>query len=222
MSAILRQIARTLKSLIPLFENAERIEYPGQPGIGQFILVSDETAQEIVDTLQVTSDNVVTKRALVKICLFCKHFVFSPGDAGYSEYTPGYEASMDCNIHDLDIDLHAETEASYRKKLLTAQTCDDFVVTEQMRGVELIQVGNEVEVAVAGQTRDAELIHVPKDFICITDGIAQEMNRRAQMMSVNIVSEVEFTQANNEKKPSLKAEGLPPLTDWDTQAGLRG
>jgi len=167
MSAILRQVARTLKSLIPLFENAERIEYPGQPGIGQFILVSDETAQEIVDTLQVTSDNVVTKRALVKICLFCKHFVFSPGDAGYSEYTPGYEASMDCNIHDLDIDLHAETEASYRAKVLTAQTCDDFVVTEQMRGVELIQV-------------------------------------------------------DNKKESSLKAEGLPPLTDWVTQAGPRG
>ena len=74
---------------------------------------------------------------------------------------------MDCNIHDLDIDLHAETEASYRKKLLTAQTCDDFVATEQMRGVELIQV-------------------------------------------------------DNKKESSLKAEGLPPLTDWVTQAGPRG
>ena len=94
MSAILRQVARTLKSLIPLFENAERIEYPGQPGIGQFILVSDETAQEIAKTLQ--------------------------------------------------------------------------------------------------------------------------------MASANIAAEVEFIQANNEKKPSLETEGLPPLTDWVTQAGPRG
>ena len=67
MSAILRQVARTLKSLIPLFENAERIEYPGQPGIGQFILVSDETAQEIAKTLRMASANIATEAKFAQV-----------------------------------------------------------------------------------------------------------------------------------------------------------
>ena len=60
-------------------------------------------------------------------CILCEHFWFSLSDSGYSEWTPGSEASMQCckNHWDLDFELHGREDL--RKALLTANTCSDYL-----------------------------------------------------------------------------------------------
>lgn len=90
----------------------------------------------------------MTKRT----CVLCKHFLFDAGHADYSDVTPGYDWSMECNIH-LDRDGkriilaegeflpsywelrwylsgHDVTEDQLRTTLLTAETCPDFEEVE--------------------------------------------------------------------------------------------
>jgi hypothetical protein len=63
---------------------------------------------------------------MTPICLFCKHFYFSAGWAGYSEYTPGGDADMGCNKHLVDFDMWGDTTETYRQKMLTAVNCPQF------------------------------------------------------------------------------------------------
>lgn len=59
MSAILKQAALTMKRLANVFDSAQRFEtLELEAGLGRFILVSDEMAQEIAKTLQATSSNI--------------------------------------------------------------------------------------------------------------------------------------------------------------------
>ena len=60
------------------------------------------------------------------LCVFCKHFVFIEGDYGYSEYTPGYDATFRCNKSLLDIDLCDMTTEDFREKILTAKKCPKY------------------------------------------------------------------------------------------------
>jgi len=59
----------------------------------------------------------------------CEHFIFMEGSPGYSEYTPGWDASIDCrkavfNARTLnDIDLKAA--------LSRAQTCKHFKIHKE-------------------------------------------------------------------------------------------
>lgn len=59
-------------------------------------------------------------------CWFCKHFLFTPGERGYSEWTPGSQAAFDCLKDVWEIDLEDETEETFRQKLSTAATCPKF------------------------------------------------------------------------------------------------
>lgn len=61
-----------------------------------------------------------------KTCLLCKHFHWTVGDYGYSEYTPGYDATMGCGEKKWDIDFYEDYEPTFRKKMLQAETCDAF------------------------------------------------------------------------------------------------
>jgi len=61
-----------------------------------------------------------------KICLFCKRFYFSTGDYGYSDMTPGYEATLTCLKNHWDVDNYLDTTTVYREKLLTAKSCKDW------------------------------------------------------------------------------------------------
>lgn len=60
------------------------------------------------------------------VCWSCKHFHFQGGDAGYSEYTPGYSASMYCGKNEWHFDFDNASQADLEKTLKTAETCPRF------------------------------------------------------------------------------------------------
>jgi hypothetical protein len=71
-----------------------------------------------------------------KLCVFCQHWDWDGGSQGYSEMTPGTDASMDCRkghykpLHKyswrLDLlDLHGPDE--FRAVILKAETCPDYM-----------------------------------------------------------------------------------------------
>lgn len=66
---------------------------------------------------------------LEKLCVFCKHWQFSGGSPGYSEMTPGTDASMDCNKGHYGRsftlqDLYGEED--FRAKIKLAEACPDY------------------------------------------------------------------------------------------------
>jgi hypothetical protein len=62
-----------------------------------------------------------------KLCVFCKHWDFYGGSQGYSEMTPGSDASMSCSKgHWERWCLHDTGESDFRRIILTAQTCPDY------------------------------------------------------------------------------------------------
>lgn len=61
-----------------------------------------------------------------KLCIMCKHFYFESGHPGYSEVTPGYDATIGCHKNLITIDLMEDTTESYRKTLLTAESCPEY------------------------------------------------------------------------------------------------
>jgi len=60
------------------------------------------------------------------ICVFCQSFYFFPEVRAWSEVTPGDAAEMGCHKGIVQIDLLEDTETSYRKKILTARTCEEY------------------------------------------------------------------------------------------------
>jgi hypothetical protein len=62
-----------------------------------------------------------------RLCLFCEHFHFSSAEQGYSEYTPGYEAVMNCNKNKWKYDLH-DTRFNLDDALLTAVNCKHYKI----------------------------------------------------------------------------------------------
>jgi hypothetical protein len=67
-----------------------------------------------------------------KLCVFCKDWYFDGGDTGYSEYTPGYNASMGCykdrwkkGTKSISI-MNIYSQEEFRKIILQAQTCPDY------------------------------------------------------------------------------------------------
>jgi len=58
-----------------------------------------------------------------KACIFCKWFYLDPGEAPYSKWTPGEDASLGCtkNVWTLYGDW---TEKDWRLGMAEAQNCD--------------------------------------------------------------------------------------------------
>lgn len=61
-----------------------------------------------------------------KVCATCEHFYFDSGEPHYSSLTPGSDMEMRCQKGHWVFENHNETEASYRRKMLTALQCDDY------------------------------------------------------------------------------------------------
>jgi hypothetical protein len=59
-------------------------------------------------------------------CLFCRNYVFFTGDRGYSEYTPGYDATMYCSAGKWEMESYEDTTESLRSKFLMAASCPSF------------------------------------------------------------------------------------------------
>lgn len=72
-----------------------------------------------------------------KLCVFCKHWEFNGGSPGYSEMTPGMNASMDCRkrkwadekrrrwVGGFDI-TDCMSEEDFRRLILKARTCPSY------------------------------------------------------------------------------------------------
>lgn len=65
-----------------------------------------------------------------QICATCRHFRFYCGSPGYSDWTPGSSASIECLKNHWEIDMEDETEEGYRRKQLTALRCPDYALVE--------------------------------------------------------------------------------------------
>ena len=68
---------------------------------------------------------------VTRLCLFCKHFEITDGDSGYSEYTPGYDMSIQCGKWDAEMywkvnNYEAGGAAAFRENLRRAGSCADF------------------------------------------------------------------------------------------------
>lgn len=65
-------------------------------------------------------------------CMFCEFFYFIAADWGYGEYTPGSDMHMGCDIDHWKLDLYHDYDGSFRRKLLSAETCEDFSAREEL------------------------------------------------------------------------------------------
>lgn len=62
-----------------------------------------------------------------KTCILCVHLRFDAGDEGYSEETPGSMWWFACMNNHMSLQGYDyPSEATYRRMLLTANTCPDF------------------------------------------------------------------------------------------------
>lgn len=59
-------------------------------------------------------------------CVDCAHWRYSSGSPGYSEWTPGSDASMSCDKQYWKWDQEIDEERDVKAKLHTAETCADF------------------------------------------------------------------------------------------------
>jgi len=64
---------------------------------------------------------------ICKTCILCEHMHYSSGDHGYSEYTPGYTASISCSKGHWDIDTYMDSDDEVRDKMQMAETCPGFL-----------------------------------------------------------------------------------------------
>ena len=59
-------------------------------------------------------------------CLDCKELCYSTGGPGYSEVTPGWDASLSCNKNYWVYDAFNDELPRLRAKLYSSRTCPDF------------------------------------------------------------------------------------------------
>lgn len=69
----------------------------------------------------------------IKSCWECKHLNYesgSEGSRGYSEFTPGTEGCLpilECRLKHFEVDFANDSDTQFRTKILSAETCTDFV-----------------------------------------------------------------------------------------------
>lgn len=64
-----------------------------------------------------------------RLCLFCEHLYFTSEQPGYSEYTPGYPAHLEClkgywSFPDI---------TDFRDTMKMAETCKKFIVSDDAK-----------------------------------------------------------------------------------------
>jgi hypothetical protein len=63
-----------------------------------------------------------------RLCWECVHQYYSPGDAGYSELTPGYAMTLRCSKSYWEFDSYSD-QPTLRECLTRAERCADFKTT---------------------------------------------------------------------------------------------
>ena len=64
-----------------------------------------------------------------KLCVFCKHWEFEEGQQGFSEMTPGSNASMGCDKGHFGEDFciyDIQGSSGFREIIIKAETCPDY------------------------------------------------------------------------------------------------
>ena len=61
-----------------------------------------------------------------RTCLECKHWEWYAADPGYSEMTPGSDASMYCIKSYWSLKMYDDDRGDVRHKLNTAERCPEF------------------------------------------------------------------------------------------------
>lgn len=71
-----------------------------------------------------------------RLCIFCKHWRFHGAEAGYSELTPGSDASMECTKNqwtklkvlkkDWAVFCQIDSSEDFRSVISAAQRCDEY------------------------------------------------------------------------------------------------
>jgi len=79
----------------------------------------------MADEVKVDSREVMSDR----ICVTCVHFNIDMGSPGYSEMTPGTDASIGCLMGKWRMSNYGDT-AEYRKHIAKAATCEDYADVE--------------------------------------------------------------------------------------------
>lgn len=67
-----------------------------------------------------------------RTCTACKWFVVNCATPDYSEFTPGGPMGFTCWKNHWELDQYEVTQGSLHKLLKTAETCSDFVVSEEI------------------------------------------------------------------------------------------
>ena len=62
-----------------------------------------------------------------KLCPMYKEFRFNSGFAGYSEWTPGYKASIYCRKNYWDLNMYKTDILEFRQFMSTAKSSKDFI-----------------------------------------------------------------------------------------------
>ncbi len=68
----------------------------------------------------------------MKTCWMCKHFHFESGGHHFSDYTPGYDAKMECRRGVWEFCFSESTQAYFIECLATAQHCDEFQAIDEI------------------------------------------------------------------------------------------
>lgn len=61
-----------------------------------------------------------------RLCLFCTEFRWDEGSPGFSELTPGWDATMECRKYVWDVRLDELDTESFRELMLTAEACEAY------------------------------------------------------------------------------------------------
>jgi len=69
-----------------------------------------------------------------KLCLWCKHFYLDMGGAGYSEWTPGWDATVECVKGKWEM-KEGDGQQEFRNILLTAQACELYELADSIQRV---------------------------------------------------------------------------------------
>ena len=70
-----------------------------------------------------------------RLCLFCEHFWFSEEERGYSEYTPGHPAHLEC----LKSKWSLDSIIDFRETMKMAETCKEFVVSSDAEELGFVE-----------------------------------------------------------------------------------
>jgi len=77
----------------------------------------------------------MTEKLVEKTCILCKDILFCMPEPDWSDVTPGVGAEICCLAGHWTIDLLNNTTEEYRRILLSAQDCMDFVEYDHVKEV---------------------------------------------------------------------------------------